>query len=285
MRVAIEDGCRLFFDIAGSRLARDDAGVTERPTIVALHGGPGNDHTSLRPALDRLAEVAQVVYVDQRGNGRSDGHDDPSGWCLDRWADDVVALCEALEIERPIVLGHSFGAMVAMRYAGRHPEHPAALVLISSAARWVPSRAFAAFERLGGAKAREVAERFWDDPGDEEAGSEYTSVCLPLYDQTPAPPDTAITNKAMVRHFVAGEMKSADLREDLARVRCPTLVLAGRLDPICPPNDHAEILKSLPLSLGSLSILDEAGHYPFRDRPDQAFAVLAGFLRDLAGGP
>ena len=123
MRVKIGD-VRLFFDVEGAKLRPDGAKMREVPTVVLLHGGPGFDHSNFKPDFSRLTEIAQVVYLDHRGNGRSD-RGDRSKWNLPQWGDDVRSFCEALEIERPIVMGVSFGGMVAMSYATRHPEHPA----------------------------------------------------------------------------------------------------------------------------------------------------------------
>ena len=71
----------------------------------------------------RIWRTSQIVYLDHRGNGRSSGND-PVTWNLAQWAGDVKAFCGALGIEKPIVYGASFGRMVALSYATRHPEHP-----------------------------------------------------------------------------------------------------------------------------------------------------------------
>ena len=126
MRVQVGD-VRLFFDVEGAKLRPDGGKMGTVPTVLLLHGGPGFDHSIFKPAFSALADVAQVVYLDHRGNGRSD-RDSRERWNLDRWGDDVRAFCDALEIERPIVVGESFGGMVAMVYATRHPDHPAKLV-------------------------------------------------------------------------------------------------------------------------------------------------------------
>ena len=102
-----------FVDVVGAGLDPTPAAMVAKPTLLLLHGGPGFDHSGFRPFFDRFADTHQVVLYDHRGNGRSDGWDNPSNWNLDRWADDVVALCEALGIERPVVLGQSFGGFVA----------------------------------------------------------------------------------------------------------------------------------------------------------------------------
>src|SRR6185503_15905103 len=101
-------------------------------------------------------------------------------WTLEAWADDVVALCDALGIERPVVLGKSFGAFVAATYAGRHPDHPGRLVLLSPAARHLPERCIPVFERLGGPEVGAAARAaFAGNPSDEDV-RRYEAICLPL---------------------------------------------------------------------------------------------------------
>ena len=118
------NGVRLFFDVEGASLVPDGPLMREKPTLLLLHGGPGFDHSLYKPALSSLADVAQVVFLDHRGNGRSEAGP-PEGWTLAQWGDDVRAFCDALGIVRPIVYGASFGGMVALAYATRHPDHPA----------------------------------------------------------------------------------------------------------------------------------------------------------------
>src|SRR5262245_58636385 len=113
------NGVRLFFDVEGAKLVPDGNAMREKPTLILLHGGPGCDHSISKPAYSALADIAQVVYLDHRGNGRSD--DGPRAtWTLAQWGDDVRAFCDALGIVRPVVLGASFGGMVAAAYATRH---------------------------------------------------------------------------------------------------------------------------------------------------------------------
>ena len=98
------------------------------------------------------------------------------------------AFCEALEIELPIVIGVSFGGMVAISYATRHPDHPGKLVLSSTAARIRQDRSLEMFEQLGGAEVRETAQRFFENPGPETI-ADYQKKCFPLYNRTPMGPE------------------------------------------------------------------------------------------------
>jgi pimeloyl-ACP methyl ester carboxylesterase len=91
MLVSVGD-VRLFVDVDGAKLVPDGMTMRERPTVVLLHGGPGFDHTPFKAAYASLAEIAQVVYYDHRGNGRSE-HGPRERWNLDQWADDLRTMC------------------------------------------------------------------------------------------------------------------------------------------------------------------------------------------------
>jgi len=278
MRVNIGD-VRLFFDVEGAKLRPDGATMREAPTVVLLHGGPGFDHSNFKPDFSRLTEIGQVVYLDHRGNGRSD-RGDRSKWNLPQWGDDVRSFCEALEIERPIVMGVSFGGMVAMSYATRHPEHPAKLVLSSTAARSRQDRSLDMFQRLGGAEAREAARRFFDNPGPETM-ADYQKRCLPLYNRTPSGPESilrSVMNLDLMADFFKGESHTFNFLPELGRIKCPTLIAAGELDPILPVADSKDIAAAMAPGLARLEVFENAGHGAHRDQPDRFFKVLNEFI-------
>ena len=271
---------RIFFDTVGSKLAIAGESMIERPTLIIMHGGPGFDHSTLRPYFDRFADTHHVLYFDHRGNGRSTG--EPDTWNLAQWGDDVKALCDAFGIVKPVVYGNSFGGMVAMSYASRHPGHASKLILSSTAAKLRLDISYAMMEARGGAHARTVAERFWTAP-DEAAMAEYQAVCMPLYNPKPNPGEVAARKRAIVRgevmaHFVLGEMRTMNLLGGLAAVRCPTLILAGVHDPITPLACSKEIAAALPHGHYELQVFDDAGHGVHRDEPERAESVLRRFF-------
>ncbi|MFZ0244180.1 alpha/beta fold hydrolase [Candidatus Binatus sp.] len=278
MRVKIGD-VRLFFDVEGAKLRPDGATMREVPTVVLLHGGPGFDHSNFKPDFSRLTEIVQVVYLDHRGNGRSD-RSDRSKWNLPQWGDDLRSFCEALEIERPIVMGTSFGGMVAMSYATRHPEHPGKLVLSSTAALSRQDRSLDMFERLGGAEAREAARRFFDNPGPETM-ADYQKKCLPLYNRTPSGPESllrSVMNLELMADFFKHESHTFNFLPELGRIKCPTLIAAGELDPITPVADAKDIAAAIAPGLARLEVFENAGHGAHRDQPDRFFKVLNEFI-------
>jgi proline-specific peptidase len=278
MRVKVGD-VHLYFDVEGAKLRPDGPAMREVPTVLLLHGGPGFDHSIFKPAFSSLADIAQVVYLDHRGNGRSD-RDARAHWTLDRWADDVRAFCGALEIERPIVVGESFGGMVAIAYATRHPDHPAKLVLASTAAKMREDRSLDMFERLGGAQARAVAQRFFENPT-PQAMAEYVERCLPLYTRTPVGPEMmtrSVMNQELTAFFFSGEICNFDLLPALARIKCPTLITVGELDPITPLANAEDIAKAIPAGLVRFERFPDAGHGVHRDAPERFFRVLREFI-------
>ena len=280
------DGVKLFFDVEGSRLIPDGAVMRESPVLICLHGGPGLDHSSFRPTLSALSQVAQVIYLDQRGHGRSD-RGTREGWCLARWADDVYQFCEVLGIERPIILGSSFGGYVAMKYAIRYPHHPAKLILISTALRGTGNpvrraRVLEMFRRRGGEHASEIVRRAFDERSPESLAA-YRKICGPLYTRRPPDADETkrtIPNPEIIPYFErpGGEGVVFDLSKELSAVRCPTLIMGGQDDPITPISEQQEIVDALPKGLAMLRTFPESGHGVLRDAPEPLLRTILEFL-------
>jgi pimeloyl-ACP methyl ester carboxylesterase len=279
MKILIAPDTRLFVDIDGAGLVPHGRVMRQKPSLILLHGGPGFDHASFKPTFSALADLAQVVYFDHRGHGRSDPR--PLQECnLDLLADDVVRLCETLGIERPIVLGQSFGGFVAQRYLARHPGHPAAVILSSTSPHLGLPRKLAMFERLGGAAARDAAERFWSAPG-VDTWNDYGRLCRPLYNPGPGDPEGAertLFDPEILFSWVRGEQQAMSLLPGLANVRCPVLVLAGALDPVCPLEDARDIAAALPAECAQLEVFEGCGHGVWRDRPEAALAAIRRFI-------
>ena len=286
MRIKV-NGARLFFDIEGSKLAPDGPGMREKPTLILIHGAPGlTDNAGFKPQFSALADAAQLVYLDLSGAGRSDATPDGQ-YSLDRWGDDLVAFCEALEIEKPVVLGVSGGGFVAAAYAIRHPEHPGKLVLASTQAKLDPGRCAAAFERLGGPVARDAALDMLTQRFDLESMGAFAQHCMPLYNRTPQDPEVAgrsVFRRELAEtfHDIGGIWHTMDLLPELHRIRCPTLVLAGEDDPITPIEDSLDIAARLDPALVRLERFSGCGHGVWRDDPERAFRLLREFLAGSA---
>ncbi len=281
------NGVRLFFDVEGAKLVPDGPAMREKPTLLLLHGGPGFDHSIYKPAYSALADIAQIIYLDHRGNGRSEDGARES-WNLAQWGDDVSAFCDALGIVNPIVLGASFGGMVALAYATRHPDHPSRLVLISTEAAggMHRERRVALFERFGGPEVGALARRrFLEVQGqaDRAALEAWRRVAMPLYTRTPRDPDMArrAINRSEVLHWFTrpdGESHAFNMFPDLGRIQCPTLVLGGEDDPMIPIECQADIAAALPPHLVQFERFANCGHAVVPDAPERAIAVIRDFI-------
>ena len=281
------NGVRLFFDVEGAKLVLDGPVMREKPTLLLLHGGPGFDHSIYRPAYSALADIAQVIFLDHRGNGRS--QDGPSeAWNLAQWGDDVRAFCDVLGIVNPIVLGVSFGGMVALAYATRHPAHPSKLVLISTEAAGGThrERRVELFERFGGPEVGALARRrFLEVQGhiDQASLDAWRRLAFPLYTRTPRDPDMArrAVSRSEVQHWFTkpgGESHTFNMFPDLGHIQCPTLVLGGEDDPMLPIECQADIAAALPAHLVRFERFADCGHAVVPDAPERAMAVIRDFI-------
>ena len=277
------NGARLWFDVEGAGLVPDGAEMRERPTVVLVHGGPGSfDHSYLKPDFSRLAEVAQVVYFDLPGHGRSDWGD-PEAWSLELCGDAVRALCDALGIESPIVYGHSLGGFVALEYAVRHPGHARALVLQSTFGRFDLDRIEDEFARRGGDDAGRIARLVYSGEGDSVTADEWERTWRLIGHWVPGDEEDArtIVNRDVNR--VGGDaMRRFDVLDELGVVKCPVLVCVGELDAITPVSAAREIHAALPAGNATLEIVEDAGHFIWRDAPDRYWPLLLDFVRRSA---
>lgn len=272
------NGTRLWFDVEGSALAPDGHEMRERPTVVLLHGGPGSyDHSYFKPDFSRLSHIAQVVYLDLRGHGRS-AWGDPADWGFEVCADDLRVFCDTLGIVKPVVYGHSLGGYVAMVYAARHPGHAGALVLQSTNARFDLGRIVEAFRRAGGDEVAEIVGRVYGG-GPASVSAQEWARCFALFG--PWVPGEREQARKLVNQELRKPglklMQGFDVLDQLARVNCPTLVCVGQLDPITPVAAAREIVDALPAGCAQFEVIQEAGHFPWKDVPDQYWSLITRF--------
>jgi pimeloyl-ACP methyl ester carboxylesterase len=271
------NGTRLWFDVDGAALVPEAADMRRRPTVVLVHGGPGTyDHSYFKPDFARLADHAQVVYLDLRGHGRSEWGE-TEGWSFEVCADDLRAFCNVLGIDRPVVYGHSMGGFVAMLYGARHPGHAAGLVLQSTMARFDLDRIVEGFRRFGGDDVAALAKR--DYGGDPVSDEEWARVLAVFGPGVPGPDELA----RRIKNLELGEygmdlMRRFDVVDHLPLVTSPTLVCVGDLDPVTPVDASREIFDGLPSGTARLEVIEGAGHFPWKDAPDRYWPVVIDFI-------
>jgi proline iminopeptidase len=282
---------QIFYEVHGSG-----------PPIVLVAGGPGGPRTSLRPEFDRLAQTHSVVYFDNIGRGRSS--DLPAGrhHSPERDAQDIEHLRAALGFERFALLGHSYGGYPALAYAGRHPERLTRLVISSSghsAQSWQRNidnvnrfienqypevwRELQAMRKQGmrscapafqEAYGKPIAQLYWHDPAKAKTRKKVSDDPRDSFRQ--AVYCDMLGDDAEVN--VGGAMARFDARPALARVKVPTLVTAGRHDPVCPPVVAYETAAAFPAGVAQVRVFDDSAHRPWVEEGDSYFQALQAFL-------
>jgi proline iminopeptidase len=276
------NGTHLFFDVVGSHLQPSQEGMISRPIVLVLHGGPGViDHTYFRPFLDPLGAYAQVIYLDLRGQGRSERHH-PDYYQVGIMADDVAAFAGKLRIEHPVVLGHSFGGFVALSLAVRHPRLPGGLILLATSARQDIPWDLDCLERLAGKEAREVAARVSVGEGTEEDEQRFETELVPHFWYPPKPDIRSLldrnpfVNEEISAHMHKRFAKAYDVRSELSTLSVRTLILHGRHDWVIPLSESKEMATMIPGA--QLHIFEQAGHSVPHDTPEELIEQIRLFL-------
>lgn len=282
MRIDV-NGTGLWFDVDGPALVPEGDEMRQRPTVILVHGGPGSyDHSYFKPDFGRLAEHAQVVYLDLRGHGRSDWGD-AATWSFEACADDIRAFCDTVGIDRPIVFGHSMGGPIVLLYAARHPGHAAGLIVQSGFARWDPPRMVEGFRRVAGDAVAEIARRSY--AGEKVPDAEWARVFAAFGPHRPERERQAHVPKNLdLNSYGMGLIRRLDIVDQLGRVAVPTLVSVGALDPVTPVAAAEEIVAALPDGIAQLNVVDGAGHFTWLDAPERYWPTIVEFIRGTTAG-
>ncbi|MBD2022646.1 alpha/beta fold hydrolase [Leptolyngbya sp. FACHB-36] len=282
MRAKIRD-TELYFDVEGAGLVPDGPHMKEKPVAFLIHGGPGSDHTGFKPSLTPLSQKMQLVYFDHRGQGRS-ARGPKDTYTLDNNVEDMEALRQHLGLGKLVVIGASYGGMVALTYASRYPQHVSHLIAIVTVAHGgFLQRAQTILAERGTPEQQAIAQFLWNGSFEtEEQLREYFKVMRPLYSVTydPESPqkswDRAILSVDAINAAFGGFLRTYDIRDQLPNITAPTLVIAGRHDWICPPEFSEEIARLIPNA--DLRIFENSGHAVRADEPEALLDAIAGFI-------
>lgn len=278
----------IFFEIHGSGLEADGPSFREKPVAFVSHGGPGADHSIMRPGMDPLGEYAQVIFWDHRGQGRS-ARGDINKYTIDENVEDLEALRIHLGIKQIVSVGTSYGGMVAMAHAARYPHSVSKLLLIVTAAHYgFNKRAQEIIAARGIGEEKEITRQLWaGELTTEDAMREYFRKTWPLYSTTFDESKRAKNEEALSRAILSpdalnrafapgGFLLSYDLRPELQKITSPTLILAGRHDWICAPEFSEEIHALIPGS--QLKIFEKSSHSLRGDEPEEFHRTVREFI-------
>ncbi len=246
------EGVRLYHEVAGRGT----------PELVMIHGG-GCDHTAFAPQLAHFQAGHRVVAVDLRGHGRSDAP--IQEYTIPGFAEDVISLCQQLDLDKPVLIGHSLGGRIALEVVAQHPDLPAAVVVMESVIL-PPS----------GATDVPPLAAMLRTPGYREAAREFFERTLFL--PTDNPIRKALLVEQMIsipQHVLASAFANTfawDGEKAVAACSVPLLLISGavvtndltRLRRLCPQIVHGQTVG--------------ARHFNHLEVPDQVNAMIERFL-------
>lgn len=256
--------------------------------LIILHGGPGLDHHMFGDYLDPLADTFCLIFVDQRSQGLSD-RTPVETWTLQRMAADVVLLAEALGLERYAVLGHSYGAFVALQNAVDFPGR-AGQTIISGG---LPSARFleAVDQHLAGFEPdslRAQVTSSWEREKEVQTSTEVAALMrdqMPFHFADPLDPRLAdyaartadmIGSPDVLRHFANLNYGGIEVEDRLGQVTQPVFVLAGRYERTCVVEGAEAMARGLPDA--ELVVFEHSGHMTFVEENERYLAVVRSFL-------
>lgn len=260
-------------DLSGTRLHYEVDGTG--PPLLVLHGGLGLDHQIYRRTLAPLAEHFQLIFPDQRGNGRSTT-EDLGSITMPQLADDALALTDHLGLDRFSAFGHSYGGFVAQELALRHGDRLDALVLVDTTPGQL-GEGEDETEEQGPEPPPEVVAMMSTIPETDEEMAAGMAGLFPAYFHSPELLDleslaegTVFRAATMVRGFeVLSSWSSVDR---LAGLDVPALVLAGRHDVFTSYPQAHRIGSRVPGS--TVVVFDHSGHFPWIEEPDRFWTTL-----------
>lgn len=242
-------------------------GPADAPVVV-LSNSLGSTTSMWDAQADSLAEHFRVVRYDTRGHGGSPVPDGP--YDIDDLTDDVIALLDALGIEKAHFVGLSLGGMTGMRLAARNPERVERLVVLCTGAKLDPSSAWtdraATVREKGTAAVAEAVVARWFTPAYLDANADTKASCEAMVAATPA------EGYASCCEVIA----AMDLRPDLTKISAPTLAIAGSDDPATPPPFLAEIADSV--QDGLLLVVPQSAHLANAEQPATVTPAIIAHL-------
>jgi proline iminopeptidase len=270
--------------------------------LLVVHGGPGASHDYFLPYLLPLARTNRLVFIDERGSGRSSKLEDPRGYTVENMVEDVEAVRVALKLGRISLLGHSYGGVLAQAYALKYQQNLSHLVLCSTFASTKEMNAVLA--RIKETMAPELRERIdrmekegLFGHGKDYEKNRYTAEYAiaawgegyfpHLYQNRPDPNYDPVAGTAMPydlyremwgshgEYVIDGNLASVEYVDRLPTIKVPTLVVVGdhdECDPSLSEEMHAKIAGS------KLVVLPKSGHMTFVDQPTMFLAAVDAFV-------
>ncbi len=250
----------------------------DKPPLVTAHGIT-DDGMCWKPVAEVLAENFDVVMVDARGHGKSDAPDD--GYTLQNLAVELAGVIQALGLNKPVLLGHSMGAITMLVAAGLYPALPRAILLEDPPPFWmVTKKAPQHHESANGLAA-------WIEAIKRKTRDELLSECR---EQNPAWSEAElepwVNSKQRASHKIAAlinppDIASLDLPNLFKKITCPVLIISAETQRGAASN--AEDIVQLKEYIPQLQVahISQAGHNIRREQFSNYLESIQNFLKDL----
>lgn len=270
--------------------------------LVVVHGGPGASHDYFLPHLLPLARQNRLIFIDERGSGRSQKLEDPKGYTVEAMVEDVELVRQALGLGKINLLGHSYGGVLAQAYALKYQQNLAHLVLASTfASTKAMNEVFARQKAAMPSELRDRINRFEADglfgkglayrqgryPDDYMVAAWGEGYFPYLFQKRPDANFEPVANGNMAwdlyremwgshgEFVIDGNLASVEYTDRLATIAVPTLVVVGDHDE-CDPSLSRVMHEKIVWS--QLVVLPQSGHMTFVDQPRLFLAAVDEFL-------
>jgi proline iminopeptidase len=271
--------------------------------LMIVHGGPGASHDYFLPHLLPLARHHRLIFIDERGSGKSSVLEDPKGYTVENMVEDVEAVRQGLGLGRISLMGHSYGGVLAQAYALKYQQNLTHLILASTFPS--TSQMNQVFVRMKEKMSPELRARIdamekggLFGQGLDYRKNRYTDEYMTaawgegyfpyLYQNRPNPNEDPIqdgvTSWALYREMwgsdgefvIDGNLKSVEYVDRLPSIHVPTLIIAGDHDE-CDPSLSQEMHEKIAGS--KIVILPKSGHMTFVDQPALFLGAVDTFLQ------
>jgi len=264
--------------------------------ILILHGGPGASHDYLLPLARLSNEGFTTVFYDQCGSGRSEEHEDlEECTTLDYYVNEVEMVRKSIIGEKDFVLlGHSWGGLLALAYASRHQANLRGLI-ISSGLSSVPLTT-KEMRRLIKELPSEIKAKIIEcEEKNDFTSEECQAVAYEFYKRhllrlDSYPKDVVESLNYLVKRKIysimngptefeiRGKIKDIDITNDIKNIKVPTLITVGEYDEVTP--SIAKIIKDN-IEGSKMVVIPNSSHMAFYENPDYYFKVLIDFLGEI----
>lgn len=258
--------------------------------IILVHGGPGLNHYYFLPYMDRMASRNHMIYYDQKACGESEIPTDTAAMSLASFVDDIDQVRKKFGLKKFHLLGHSWGAMLAAKYAIQYPQYLSSLILVSPAG----------FSSADVSEASKALNRKFDytdqfqrtqiiESQDFKNGapSAMADLMRLSFRQNMAKKDLIDSLNIFIQEdyakrntqlkYLFHDLRDYDLYPSLSTIKAPTLIIAGEDEVGLPATN--KINQKIPGSI--LKVIKECGHFPFAEQPAAFDAAIYNFLLQL----